>query len=95
MHLKTGRNNILNWHCINLPIKLILLLSGKTTLVNNLTKRLGAQSFQTPPQIISKYREIMVEQCQPVCRAFYCLGNYLMAEDIKDSLVESPVVLDR
>ena len=68
---------------------------GKTTLVNNLTKRLGAQSFQTPPQIISKYREIIVEQCQPVCRAFYSLGNYLIAENIKDSLVESPVVLDR
>ncbi|CAB4032941.1 UMP-CMP kinase 2, mitochondrial [Paramuricea clavata] len=37
----------------------------------------------------------MVKQCQPVCRAFYSLGNYLMAENIKSSLVASPVVLDR
>jgi hypothetical protein len=63
--------------------------------VNNLTKRLGAQVFHTPPEAILEYREIMVKQCQPVCRAFYSLGNYLMAENIKSSLVASPVVLDR
>jgi hypothetical protein len=63
--------------------------------VNNLTKRLGARVFHTPPEAILEYREIMVKQCQPVCRAFYSLGNYLMAENIKSSLVASPVVLDR
>jgi UMP-CMP kinase 2 len=73
----------------------ILLFSGKTTLVKNLTERIGAQVFQTPPPVISEYREIMVKQCEPVCRAFYSLGNYLMAEEIKDSLIASPVVLDR
>jgi hypothetical protein len=63
--------------------------------VNNLTKRLGARVFHTPPEAILEYMEIMVKQCQPVCRAFYSLGNYLMAENIKSSLVASPVVLDR
>jgi hypothetical protein len=63
--------------------------------VNNLTKHLGARVFHTPPEAILEYREIMVKQCQPVCRAFYSLGNYLMAENIKSSLVASPVVLDR
>ena len=69
--------------------------AGKTTLVRNLTKHLGARVFHTPPEAISEYRETTRKQCQPVCRAFYSLGNYLMAEDIKDSLVTSPVVLDR
>ena len=63
--------------------------------MNNLTKRLGARVFHTPPEAILEYREIMAKQCQPVCRAFYSLGNYLMAENIKSSLVASPVVLDR
>lgn len=68
---------------------------GKTTLVNNLAKRLGARVFHSPPKEILEYRHIMVKQCQPVCRAFYSLGNYLIAENIKDSLITSPVVLDR
>ena len=68
---------------------------GKTTLVNNLTKRLGAQVFHSPPKEILEYRHIMVKQCQPVCRAFYSLGNYLIAENIKDALATNPVILDR
>ena len=63
--------------------------------MNNLTKRLGARVFYTPPEEILEYRDIMVKQCQPVCRAFYSLGNYLIAENIKESLLTCPVVLDR
>ena len=70
---------------------------GKTTLANNLTKRLGARVFHTPEILeeILEYRDIMVKQCQPVCRAYYSLRNYLIAENIKESLLTSPVVLDR
>ncbi|XP_028393221.1 UMP-CMP kinase 2, mitochondrial-like [Dendronephthya gigantea] len=68
---------------------------GKSTLVQNLAKRISAEIFHTPPEIIGNYREAMVKQCQPVCRAFYSLGNYLIAEDIKDLLTTKPVVLDR
>ena len=71
--------------------------TGKTTLVENLTKRLrnGDSVLPNPPQAISEYREIMMKQCQPVCRAFYSLGNYHIAEHIKDLLVERPIFLDR
>ena len=63
--------------------------------MNNLTKRLGTGVLQNPPKKIGKYRDIMVKQCQPVCRAYYSLGNYLIAESIKESLLKRPVVLDR
>ena len=64
--------------------------------MTNLRERLGAPIFDNPPKDISEYRKIMVKlQCEPVLRAFYSLGNYLVAEDIKRSLEESPVVLDR
>ena len=63
--------------------------------MNNLTERLGTRVLQNPPEEIRKYRDIMVKQCQPVCRAYYSLGNYLIAESIKKSLLTSPVVLDR
>ena len=76
-------------------IKSSNFFAGKMTLVNNLKNRLGAQLFHNPPEAIKQYREVMVKQCQPVSRAFYTLGNYLMAETIKDALVTSPIVLDR
>ncbi|XP_028391077.1 UMP-CMP kinase 2, mitochondrial-like [Dendronephthya gigantea] len=68
---------------------------GKTTLVRNLSIRLKAPEIKNPPEAISQYRENMTKQCQPLCRAFFSLGNYLVAEKIKDSLKKSPVVLDR
>ena len=72
-----------------------LYFSGKTTLVKNLTAQLGAPEIKNPPKAISQYRENMTKQCQPLCRAFFSLGNYLVAEKIKDLLNKSPVVLDR
>ena len=63
--------------------------------MTNLRERLGAPIFHNPPKDISEYRKMMMKQCEPVLRAFYSLGNYLVAEDIKRSLEESPVVLDR
>ncbi|XP_046847252.1 UMP-CMP kinase 2, mitochondrial-like isoform X2 [Xenia sp. Carnegie-2017] len=69
---------------------------GKTTLVTNLARRIkNAQLVVTPPQAINEYRQIMVKQCQPLCRAFYSLGNYLTAKIVKDSLMFNTVVLDR
>ena len=62
-----------------------------------MTKGVGARVFHTPEILeeILEYRDIMVKQCQPVCRAYYSLRNDLIAENIKQSLLTSPVVLDR
>ena len=65
---------------ISRDCKVNLSFSGKTTLMNNLTKRLGARVFHTPPEAMLEYRKMMEKQCQPVCRDFYSLGNYLVAK---------------
>lgn len=50
-------------------------------------------AMQTPPEIISNFREFFDNQSESVRRAFYSLGNYLAANNVLKST--EPVIMDR
>lgn len=50
-------------------------------------------AMQTPPGVISNFREFFDSQSESVRRAFYSLGNYLAANHVLKCT--DPVIMDR
>lgn len=72
-----------------------MLFLGKTTLTKYLSESLGMKLISTPPKLpeFQQARNFFDDQPESLRRAFYCLGNYLAAQDVID--VKQPVVMDR
>jgi thymidylate kinase len=70
---------------------------GKTTTIESLAERLQAKRLKTPPDEIGAIREKCTSSLTPQLRFhYYMLGNYVVAEDIRNRLAAGEnVVLDR
>ena len=68
---------------------------GKSTAVEGLARRLGAQQQQTPPPILHAFRPYF-DASPEFKRGFYMAGNFLAAEEVKVALAAGKsVVCDR
>lgn len=68
---------------------------GKTTLTQILEEKLGAARYYTPPPQVQHLRAFFDKLPEIVRRAYYTLGNYIVAEDIIKELQTRPVIMDR
>ena len=69
--------------------------TGKTTLVKRISERLGASILQTPPGHIRHLRDCFDRQPPLIRRAYYTVGNYLVAGDVRQTCIRTPVIMDR
>lgn len=60
-----------------------------------LAKKVLGIRLSTPPDRLLGMREIFDKHNSTLRRAFYALGNYIVAEEVKDISTIKPVVLDR
>lgn len=60
-----------------------------------LAKKMLGVRLRTPPDCVMSLREKFDQHNSTLRRAFYALGNYIVAEEIKDISTIRPVVLDR
>ncbi|KAM4867075.1 UMP-CMP kinase 2, mitochondrial [Thomomys bottae] len=69
--------------------------TGKTTVTQSISESLSAVLMQSPPECIRQWRKIFDEEPPIIRRAFYSLGNYLVASEIAKESIKGPVILDR
>ncbi|XP_021506945.1 UMP-CMP kinase 2, mitochondrial isoform X1 [Meriones unguiculatus] len=69
--------------------------TGKTTVTQSVSESLSAVLLQSPPPCISQWRKIFDDEPTIIRRAFYSLGNYLVASEIAKESAKSPVIVDR
>ncbi|XP_033762619.1 UMP-CMP kinase 2, mitochondrial-like [Pecten maximus] len=69
--------------------------TGKTTLTKILKDRLTAVRFYTPPPPIEHLRKVFDRLPELVRRAYYSIGNYIVAMEISKECKERAVVMDR
>ncbi|CAH1267274.1 CMPK2 [Branchiostoma lanceolatum] len=69
--------------------------TGKTTLTERLGKMLSAPVLQSPPPPIRHLREVFDSQPELIRRAYYTLGNYILAMQVAAEAQTRPVVIDR
>ncbi|XP_036449583.1 UMP-CMP kinase 2, mitochondrial [Colossoma macropomum] len=69
--------------------------TGKSTLTESLQKALGATLLKSPPQCLAPYRQRFDSEPPLIRRAFYALGNYITAAQIRRESSQSPVIVDR
>ncbi|XP_021340805.1 UMP-CMP kinase 2, mitochondrial-like isoform X2 [Mizuhopecten yessoensis] len=69
--------------------------TGKTTLTKILGDRLSAVRLYTPPPPIEHLRKIFDRLPELVRRAYYSIGNYIVAMEISKECQERAVVMDR
>lgn len=69
--------------------------TGKTTLTQSVSESLKAVLLQSPPPCISQWRKIFDDEPTIIRRAFYSLGNYLVASEIAKESAKFPVIVDR
>jgi len=70
-------------------------LLGKTTLVERLVDELAACRLQSPPDEIQHLRAAFDAKPSVARRAYYYLGNYLLARRVVQLTKHRAVVLDR
>ncbi|KAL3831666.1 hypothetical protein ACJMK2_023389 [Sinanodonta woodiana] len=69
--------------------------TGKTTLTKILEDKLGAARYYTPPPLVQHLRQFFDTVPEIVRRAYYSVGNYLVAMDIAKECQTRPVIMDR
>ncbi|XP_073905197.1 UMP-CMP kinase 2, mitochondrial [Castor canadensis] len=69
--------------------------TGKTTVTQSVSESLKAVLLQSPPSHISQWRKIFDDEPSIIRRAFYSLGNYLVASEIAKESARCPVIVDR
>nr|XP_004656591.1 UMP-CMP kinase 2, mitochondrial [Jaculus jaculus] len=69
--------------------------TGKTTVTQSVSESLQAALLQSPPSCIGQWRKIFDAEPTIIRRAFYSLGNYLVASEIARESAKSPVIVDR
>ncbi|XP_047638663.1 UMP-CMP kinase 2, mitochondrial [Phacochoerus africanus] len=69
--------------------------TGKTTVTQSVSDSLKAVLLKSPPACISQWRKIFDDEPTIIRRAFYSLGNYIVASEIAKESTKSPVIIDR
>ncbi|XP_041609945.1 UMP-CMP kinase 2, mitochondrial [Vulpes lagopus] len=69
--------------------------TGKTTVTQSVSDSLKAALLKSPPACISQWRKIFDDEPTIIRRAFYSLGNYIVASEIAKESIKSPVIVDR
>uniref|UniRef100_A0A8C0NK27 UMP-CMP kinase 2, mitochondrial n=1 Tax=Canis lupus familiaris TaxID=9615 RepID=A0A8C0NK27_CANLF len=69
--------------------------AGKTTVTQSVSDSLKAALLKSPPACISQWRKIFDDEPTIIRRAFYSLGNYIVASEIAKESTKSPVIVDR
>ncbi|XP_074144174.1 UMP-CMP kinase 2, mitochondrial [Sminthopsis crassicaudata] len=69
--------------------------TGKTTVTEKVSQTLHAVFLKSPPPCISQWRKIFDDEPTIIRRAYYSLGNYIMASEIAKQSTQSPVIIDR
>ena len=71
------------------------IILGKTTLTEHLQSKLNAIRYYTPPPQLTHLRPVFDAYPEIVRRAYYSLGNYIVAEEIVRECQTKPVIMDR
>lgn len=69
--------------------------SGKTTVSKKLATAINGVKCNTPPAVLQTLRPKFDAHPPILRRAYYALGNYVIAKQIEETLKFSPVILDR
>ncbi|XP_036604132.1 UMP-CMP kinase 2, mitochondrial [Trichosurus vulpecula] len=69
--------------------------TGKTTVARRVKKALNAVFLKSPPPCVTQWREIFDNEPTIIRRAYYSLGNYIVASEIAEASTQAPVVIDR
>ncbi|XP_027696215.1 UMP-CMP kinase 2, mitochondrial [Vombatus ursinus] len=69
--------------------------TGKTTVTHEVAKALNAIFLKSPPPCVSQWRKIFDNEPTIIRRAYYSLGNYIVASEIAKSSTQAPVIIDR
>lgn len=69
--------------------------TGKTTVTQSLKDSLNAVLLRSPPSCVNQWRKIFDEEPTLIRRAFYAVTNYIVASEIAEASVKSPVIVDR
>ncbi|XP_046569893.1 uncharacterized protein LOC124278207 isoform X2 [Haliotis rubra] len=69
--------------------------AGKTTLTETLERKIQAVRYYTPPPCIQHLRKFFDTMPEIVRRAYYSLGNYIVAIQIAKECQQKAVVMDR
>lgn len=68
---------------------------GKTKVSTCLSEKLDLDLMRTPPTSIKHLKEFFDQQIEPIRRAFYSFGNYLVADTVSRSKFERGIIMDR
>ncbi|XP_075057579.1 UMP-CMP kinase 2, mitochondrial-like isoform X1 [Mixophyes fleayi] len=90
-----GQNNISERGHFPIIVVEGLDATGKSTLTEALKGQLKAALLKSPPESISHWKKTFVEETTLIKRAYYALGNYILAEEIAKASQRSPVIVDR
>jgi len=71
------------------------MATGKSTLVDRLAEKLSACRLRSPPDEIRHLRAAFDSKPTVVRRAFYNLGNYVLALRVRQLMKQQTVILDR
>ncbi|KAF6320987.1 cytidine/uridine monophosphate kinase 2 [Rhinolophus ferrumequinum] len=69
--------------------------TGKTTVTQSVSDSLKGILLKSPPDCISQWRKLFDDEPTIIRRAFYSLGNYIVASEIAKESTKSPVIVDR
>lgn len=69
--------------------------TGKTTVTQLVAESLKAVLLKSPPDCVSQWRKLFDDEPTIIRRAFYSLGNYIVASEIAKESTKSPVIVDR
>lgn len=64
-------------------------------MTQSVSDSLKAVLLKSPPACISQWRKIFDDEPTIIRRAFYSLGNYIVASEIAKESTKSPVIIDR
>lgn len=73
----------------------VIVVVGKTTICRRLCSMLGGKQLCTPPKVMLGLREKFDSHPPELRRAYYALGNYLAASQVREVYRTSHVVMDR
>uniref|UniRef100_A0A6I8NKT4 UMP-CMP kinase 2, mitochondrial n=1 Tax=Ornithorhynchus anatinus TaxID=9258 RepID=A0A6I8NKT4_ORNAN len=69
--------------------------TGKTTVTRSVSESLNAVLLKSPPPCMDEWRKVFDKEPTIIKRAFYSLGNYIVASEIARASTQSPVIIDR
>ncbi|XP_068920879.1 UMP-CMP kinase 2, mitochondrial [Petaurus breviceps papuanus] len=69
--------------------------TGKTTVTHKVAKALNAVFLKSPPPCVLQWRKTFDNEPTIIRRAYYSLGNYIIASEIAKASIQAPVIIDR